>query len=93
MATAMEEMGIAASLPHRLASKRMSFEKVLDLTDIKVLNQLKIRPGDLRKSSYEITQQIGDLAQKYNFDAIKAPSTANEAGTNLIMLGNNNGIK
>lgn len=46
----------------------------------------------MRKSkeidAYELTHQLGDLAKKYNFDAIKAPSSADKNGINIILLRN-----
>ena len=83
----MEELGNHANQPLRLASKEVSLEKVLDLTNKKVKNFLQIsNTSKLTSYPYELTQQIGDFAKKYGFDGIKAPSAVNKPGVNLIIF-------
>jgi len=91
--TALEELGNHANQPLRLASKEVSLEKVLDLTNLKVRKHLRISKYEIVReskdiSAYELTHQIGDLAKKYNFEAIKAPSAVDKNGINMILLRN-----
>jgi len=69
-----------------LASKEVKLRNVLDLTDYKVHNTLKIDPSILTSKTYELTNQIGDLAKKHGFDGIKVPSAVNLGGVNLVLL-------
>jgi hypothetical protein len=61
-------------------SRQVQYNKILDLTDASVRQKLGINLDSIVKSysrdplAYELTQQIGDLAKKYGFDAIKLPS-------------------
>ncbi|RYZ77640.1 MAG: RES domain-containing protein [Proteobacteria bacterium] len=67
-------------------------EKMLDLTDPVVLDQLGLRTQDLvetlhsTSAAYEITQAIGFAAEKNGFKAIKFPSAANRGGVNLVFF-------
>lgn len=81
--------------PLRLASKEIKVKRVLDLTSPDIINQLgieleaiAIKYKDRPFRAYEVTQQIGHLAQKYGFEAIMAPSAENFSGggVNLIIL-------
>jgi hypothetical protein len=90
--TAFAEIG---GIPnYRLASKEVKLDKVLDLTDPETLKVFGVDSKDLVQiraktpNAYETTQMLGNLAKKYGFDAIKAPSQPNlqNNGVNLIIL-------
>jgi hypothetical protein len=75
-----------------LTDKNFQFNRVLDLTDIKLLNQLKISPEELimpiekGADAYKSTHIIGDLARKLDFDALIVPSASNSVGINIAIL-------
>ena len=73
------------------STKEVKLNKVLDLTDPEVLTSLGIDRRDLLLDrteiggAYDMTQIIGNIANKYGFDGIIAPS-AQTSGTNLIIF-------
>jgi RES domain-containing protein len=92
--TVMEELGEdVASQPLRLESKQYKLDRVLDLTDPKVRNELGVSGFDLIKKTeryqdaYEITHQIGNIAKKKGFKGLKVDSAILEGGINLIIFG------
>lgn len=59
-------------------------EKILDLTNPQVLEALGLTKETLIMEQYTLTHQIGFLARKYGFDAIKTFSAKGD-GVNLIL--------
>jgi RES domain-containing protein len=91
--TVMEELGPVANQPLRLESKHYKLDRVLDLTDPKVRNELGINGFDLMKDTkkykdaYEITHQLGSIAKKKGFDGLKVDSAVSGGGKNLVIFG------
>ncbi|WP_317918917.1 RES family NAD+ phosphorylase [Vibrio sp. MACH09] len=70
-------------------TKEVNLENVLDLTDIKVRNQLYVSLEDITKSGdYSKTQEIGKWAKQNGYDGILAPSARNPEGSNLVIIKN-----
>ncbi len=59
-------------------------KRVLDLTDKSVLDRLGISKDALISPDYSVTHQLGYLARKYGFDAVKSFSAKGD-GVNLII--------
>jgi hypothetical protein len=69
----------------------LKFNKVLDLTDLSVLDKLGIKLSDLVMKSkspdaYRVTQEIGEIAQSLGFDALKVRSAEYKKGINIVIL-------
>lgn len=66
---------------------KVSFKKVLDLTNPKILKKLGLKEEDLKKERHEdgwgLTQNIARLAYQCGIEAILAPSITGK-GNNLI---------
>jgi len=88
----MEELAERADKPIVVASKELDLTRVLDLTDSEVLSHLGVSPAALVADSddfvraYEITHQIGDIARRHGFEALKAKSAAVGGADNVILL-------
>lgn len=71
-----------------------ALEKVLDLTDEQVLEELGIRRDELlqntgdRERDYRLTRRIARLARALGFEALKTPSVTSQ-GDNLIIFMEN----
>jgi RES domain-containing protein len=90
--TVMEELGEdVASQPLRLESKQYKLDRVLDLTDSKVMKALGINEEMIMAKDisfqYEVTHQLGNIAREKGFQAIKAPSVPQKDGVNFIIFG------
>jgi hypothetical protein len=80
-----------------VGTKQVKLDRVLDLTDPHNLKVLGIDKELLtldkieNQNAYELTQILGNLAQKHGFQAIKVPSQANleNIGINLVIFGEN----
>lgn len=70
-----------------LVSKKIQLNNVLDLTDIKVRDQLGVDLDDITGNNYTATHKIGDWAIENGYDGILAPSARNPTGTNIIGFG------
>jgi hypothetical protein len=80
------ELGKTRNFLH-IDSRQLKLEKVLDLCDPGVLKHLGVTKQQLIfESNYEITHQLGNLARRYGFDAIKVPSFRLVDGTNIVLL-------
>jgi RES domain-containing protein len=88
--TVMEELGDHANQDLILNSKHYELDKVLDLTDPETRKTLGVTEDMLRIEDivvkYELTHQLGNIAIKKGFSAIKAPSAPNKGGVNLIIF-------
>lgn len=70
--------------------KDIKIENVLDLTDPKVREKLGVTVDDLvvtGPGQYDVTHEIGRLAEEAGFNAVLAPSARNSGGDNLIVFG------
>ncbi len=71
-----------------LISKEIKLNKVLDLTNNKILKSLNLTKEDITSDSYDITQRLGTWARDNGYDGIIAPSARDKKGTNVIILQN-----
>lgn len=75
--------------PQIIGKVKVSLEKVLDLTDPKILKRLGIRKEDLLHAGdeeiWDLTWAIARLAYQSGIEAILAPSVT-KAGKNLIIF-------
>ena len=75
-----------------VGTKQVKLDRVLDLTDPHNLKVLGIDEAALKldkatnQQAYELTQMLGNLAQKHGFQAIKVPSQPSKKGINLILF-------
>jgi hypothetical protein len=75
-----------------LKAKQVKLDRVLHLTDPHNLKVLGIDEAVLKldnatnQQAYELTQLLGNLAQKHGFQAIKVPSQPSKKGINLILF-------
>ena len=75
-----------------VSSKKVSLDKVLDLTDPKVLKKLGVKKGEIthdimkEPDAYLIPNVIREVAQEKGFKAIKFPSSIEGAGDNLVIF-------
>ena len=63
---------------------------MLDLTDPKVRDAMGVSLDDLTATGpgqYNVTHEIGRLAEDAGFKAILAPSARNTSGANVIVFG------
>ena len=83
--------------PYIISSKKISQDKVLDLTDPKVLKKLGVTTEEITqniagtKNAYLIPNIIREAAQERGFKGIKFPSAIKEAngqsiGDNLVIF-------
>jgi RES domain-containing protein/uncharacterized Zn-binding protein involved in type VI secretion len=68
------------------ASKEVSLNNVLDLTNPATRNELNVTLGQITGDSYSTTHQLGTLARTNGYDGILAPSARNPGGTNLVIF-------
>lgn len=64
----------------------LTSNRVLDLTDPKVMEALQITRASILGDEVAITRQIGEQAIDAGFDAIIAPSAAHQQGNNIVIL-------
>jgi len=71
-----DRQGLAASdlLPRELWEFRVELEKVLDLTDAAILDAVGLAAADLVREDHRLTQQIGEAAHEFDFQAILSRS-------------------
>ncbi len=69
-----------------LISKDIKLNKVLDLTNKKVLKSLNLTKEDITSDSYDITQRLGTYARENGYDGILAPSARDKKGSNIIII-------
>ena len=70
--------------------KDVELDDVLDLTDPKVRDAMGVSLDDLTATGpgqYNVTHEIGRLAEDAGFKAILAPSARNTSGANVIVFG------
>lgn len=67
-------LSVDALLPRELFKISADLDKVLDLTDPATLDVLGITPPDLVREDHRFTQEIGEAAHEYGFQAIRSPS-------------------
>ena len=89
--TVFEELGDYANHDLILNSKHYKLKKVLDLSNPNTREILGITKEmiALRKSNntYILTHQLGNIAKRKGYQAIKAPSATPSGGFNLIIFG------
>lgn len=64
----------------------LTSNRVLDLTDPKVVETLRITRASMLGDEVAITRQIGKQAIEAGFDAIIAPSAAHPEGKNIVIM-------
>jgi RES domain-containing protein len=64
----------------------LASDRVLDLTDPKVMEALNITHSSIVANEIAITRQIGKQAIEAGFDAIIAPSAAHPGGKNIVIF-------
>lgn len=86
-ATALAEVNhYGAAAGRVVVKKRVTLNKVLDLTDPVTRKNLGVTLSDISGDSYAATQRLGDWAKTNGYDGILAPSARNPGGSNLIIF-------
>ncbi len=65
---------LAGLLPRQLYRYEIKLTQVLDLTDLNALDALGLDPGTLVRPDWTATQQIGTIAHRNEFHAIRSRS-------------------
>lgn len=81
-------MTIAMMSPRRLATIRVRFSRVLDLTNADVRAALDVAEADLTGEDPTVAQAIGESAHHLGYEAILAPSAAGTGNALAIFLDN-----
>lgn len=78
--------------PSRLVSTahkmQASFEKVIDLTDMALLQELGVRPEHYAEVLYDDTQKIGEAVGFLGFEAMIAPNARHDSSNIIVFLSN-----
>jgi RES domain-containing protein len=73
-----------------IAHIKVSFTKLLDLTDATIRRAIGVSKADLVSDDFSLTQAIGHLAQLLGFEALRVPSVT-DLGTNIVIFTENLG--
>ncbi len=74
--------------PRRLATIRVRFSRVLDLTKAEVRAALDVSEADLTSEDSAVPEAIGEAAHHLGYEAILAPSAAGPGHALAIFLDN-----
>jgi len=80
--------GLPTKFKYKLAKLKVSFKKVLDLTDKATLKALKINESQLIDEDHTLTQKIAYFAYHNGYEALIAPSTTNKGNTIVLFPDN-----